>query len=170
MLGYVTTQGRGLADRLLADLADDLRARGWKLAGVVQVNLDRHPDRLCDMELHVLGKNHYVRISQDLGPHARGCRLDAGGLEQAVGLVEADLATRPALLIINKFGKSEAEGRGFRNVIGMALAEGIPVLTAVSQHNLQGFMAFSDGLAEPVSADADSLLCWCEKTCAAPQA
>lgn len=169
MLGYVTTQGRGLADRLLADLASDLRARGWKLAGVVQINLDHHPDRLCDMDLHVLGQNHHVRISQDLGPHARGCRLDTGGLEQAVGLVEADLATRPALLIINKFGKSEAEGRGFRNVIGIALAEGIPVLTAVSRHNLKSFMEFSDGFAEPVEADAGSLLSWCEKTCAAPQ-
>jgi hypothetical protein len=167
MLGYVMAQGRGAADKLLADLADNLAARGWPLAGVVQLNLERRPDRLCDMELRVLGHDHMVRISQDLGPQARGCRLDPTGLEHAVGLVEAALDTRPALLIINKFGKSEAEGRGFRAVIGRALAEDIPVLTAVSTGNLAGFEAFSAGLGTPIEPDRASLLAWVEETCAA---
>ncbi len=169
MLGYVMAEGRGAADRLLADLAHELHARGWPLAGVVQLNLERAPDRLCDMELQVLGHDHIVRISQDLGPHARGCRLDAAGLEQAVGLVEAALEARPRLMIINKFGKSEAEGRGFRSVIGRALAEGVPVLTAVSTGNLAAFLAFSEGLAELVAPDPASLRKWAETACAAPQ-
>lgn len=167
MLGYVMTQGHGVADRLLADLATDLAQRGWPLAGVVQMNLERRSDRLCDMELHVLGNDHMVRISQDLGPHARGCRLDLGGLEHAVGLVEAALTARPALLIINKFGKSEVEGRGFRSVIGAALAQDVPVLTAVSASHLEGFLAFSGGLAVSISPKADCLLAWCEDTCTA---
>lgn len=168
MLGYVTAEGRGAADRLLTELAQKLVSEGWPLAGVVQLNLERSPDRHCDMELQVLGHTHSVRISQDLGPHARGCRLDAAGLEQAVGMVEAALDTGPALLIINKFGKTEAEGRGFRNVIGRALADGVPVLTSVSNANLAAFLAFSDGLAAPVSPDPDSLRAWVEANCTAP--
>ncbi len=167
MLGYVMAEGRGVADRLLADLAVDLAAQGWPLAGVVQLNIERRPDRLCDMELHVLGQDHLVRISQDLGPQSRGCRLDPSGLEQAVGLVEAALDAHPALLIVNKFGKSEVEGRGFRNVIGRALAEDVPVLTAVSRANLNGFLAYSGGLAEAVAPDRARLREWCDATCAA---
>ena len=169
MLGYVIAEGRGAADRLLADLAADLGARGWPLAGVIQLNHDHMPGRLCDMDLQLLGHDHMVRISQNLGPHARGCRLDASGLEQAVGLVEASLARDPALFIINKFGKSEAEGRGFRAVIGAALARDVPVLTSVNTANLEAFLAFSDGLAERVAPDPDGLRAWCAQTCTAPQ-
>jgi len=167
MLGYVTAEGRGAADRLLAELAQSLIARGWPLAGVVQINRETRPDRLCDMDLHVLGHEHSLRISQNLGPHSKGCRLDPLGLENAVGLVDADLDRRPALLIINKFGKSEVEGRGFRHVIGKALTEGIPVLTAVNQHNLGGFLAYSADMAQAIAPDHAALLAWCEQTCAA---
>lgn len=167
MLGYVTAEGRGAADKLLAELADSLHSRGWPLAGVVQINRETRPDRHCDMDLCVLGHDHSLRISQDLGPHSRGCRLDPIGLENAVGLVEADLDRRPALLIINKFGKSEVEGRGFRSIIGKALSEGIPVLTAVNRHNLDGFLSYSADMAQAIAPSHDALLAWCEQTCAA---
>jgi glycosyltransferase involved in cell wall biosynthesis len=161
MLGYITAIGRGAGDRLLADLAQALVARGVAVAGVVQLNRETRPDRHCDMDLMVLGHDHHVRISQDLGPLSRGCRLDAQGLETAVGLVMADLTQNPALVIINKFGKSEAEGRGFRNALAEAMVAGIPVLTAVSSGNLAAFLDFAGDLAEPVTADADVLLAWC---------
>ncbi|MFN7002222.1 MAG: DUF2478 domain-containing protein [Roseinatronobacter sp.] len=160
MLGFITAEGRGAADRLLADLATELVSRGVKVAGVVQINRETRPDRLCDMDLQVLGHAHHVRISQDLGPHARGCRLDPVGLETAVGLVEADLAHSPTLLILNKFGKSELEGRGFRDVIGKALGEDVPVLTAVNRSNLDGFLKFADGMAVEIAPDMDALLDW----------
>lgn len=161
MLGFITLEGRGASDRVLVDLAQELIARGVDLAGVVQINRETRPDRLCDMDLQVLGHDHHVRISQNLGPHARGCRLDPVGLETAVGLVEADLDRQPALLILNKFGKSELEGRGFRNVIGKALSVDVPVLTAVNKSNLAGFLHFSEGMAEALDPSPNALLEWC---------
>ncbi len=161
MLGYFTAEGRGVADKLLADLATDLIARGVDVAGVVQINRETQADRLCDMDLQVLGHDHHVRISQNLGAHARGCRLDPFGLETAVGLVAADLARKPALLILNKFGKSELEGRGFRDVIGQALCADVPVLTAVNKANLQGFLGFADGMAEELTPELSVVLNWC---------
>jgi glycosyltransferase involved in cell wall biosynthesis len=161
MLGYISAEGRGAGDRLLADLAQALLARGVSVAGVVQINRETRPDRHCDMDLVVLGHDHQVRISQDLGPLARGCRLDPQGLETAVGLVMADLGHAPALVIVNKFGKSEAEGRGFRMVLAEAMMAGIPVLTAVSGGNLEAFLEFAGDLAEPLPAQPDALLAWC---------
>lgn len=170
MLGYVIAEGRGVADRLLAETAQTLRARGRIVAGVIQINRENARAGRCDMDLAVLGHDHVLRISQNLGPHARGCRLDPTGLEQAVGLVERALEARPQLLIVNKFGKTEIEGRGFRRAIGHALAEGIPVLTAVNTANRDRFLTFSEGLAESVAPQAGAILDWCERACAVAQA
>ena len=105
MLGYIVSESRGAGDVLLGAVAQRLRAQGISLAGAVQVNVERGAGRKCDMELHILSGYDVVRISQNLGALAQGCRLDAHGLERAVGLTSVALQQNPALLIINKFGK-----------------------------------------------------------------
>jgi hypothetical protein len=80
------------------------------------------------MDVRVLPNGPILRISQNLGSVSKGCRLDPAALEAAVGLVEARLDPNVDLLIINKFGKHEADGRGFRTVIAAALDLEIPVL------------------------------------------
>ena len=165
MLGYIRsgvgTVPPGGADLLLARVAATLQAEGVPLAGVVQVNEVFDPARPCHMDLHVLTGGSVIRISQDLGALSKGCRLDPSGLEQAVGLVIQALEGGPRLLILNKFGKQEADGRGFRPVIGQAIAAGVPVLTAVSQTNLEAFERFSEGLGEALPMDLEKILGWC---------
>lgn len=113
MLGYFVSQGRGEADLLLAGVAARLMADGWRLAGAVQVNVETRADRPCEMDLHVLAQDRVVRISQNLGALSTGCRLDPAALETAVGLVERALEDGVQLLVVNKFGKQELEGRAF---------------------------------------------------------
>lgn len=163
MLGYVTTPGRGERDRLMAELADSLIAEGVRVVGAVQRNLERPGEAHCDMELRVLGGAGPWRISQRLGPMAQGCRLDPEGLEGAAGEVAAALAADPPaeLVIVNKFGKQELDGRGFRPVIAAALLRDMPVLTSVNPRTLPAFLAFADGLAEPVAPEPEALLHWC---------
>jgi hypothetical protein len=165
MLGYLITDGEGTADRLLAEVADALVAEGWPLAGAVQINSDAGSGRRCNMDLNVLAEGRIIRISQNLGKFAKGCRLDPDGLEQAVGLVARALSgpVRPRLLIVNRFGKQEADGRGFRSLIGQALADGIPVLTSVGRANMPVFHAFADGFAEELAPVAAELLDWCHR-------
>lgn len=161
-LGYVSTPERGGADSILTEVAHALQGRK-DVCGVVQINTEYNPDRPCHMDLSILGTDSMIRISQFLGASSQGCRLNPEGLEAAVGLVEAALAhSMPDLLIINKFGKQECAGRGFRPAIGQALAMGVPVLTAVSALNLPGFMAFSEGMATRLPANPTAILRWCE--------
>ena len=159
-LAFVKTIERGVTDRLLWEFADRLQARGYHLAGVVQTNSDRPGSRHCDMDVRVLPGGPVIRINQVLGEDSWGCRLDPVALEEAVGLVEAGLERSPDLLIINKFGKHEAEGRGFRPLIADALARGIPVLLGVNALNQKAFDDYSSGYAEEISADAVSLAAW----------
>ncbi|SMO82547.1 DUF2478 domain-containing protein [Paracoccus laeviglucosivorans] len=162
MLGFVTIrENMGGADRLLTETADALIARGLRLAGAVQHNLDRGPGQDCDMDLRILGDAAPpIRISQNLGTCAEGCRLDTGALATAVARAEAVLAKGADLVIVNKFGKQECFGRGFRDFIAEALAQGVPVLLSVPVEQLPGFHEFAGDLAQPV--DADQALAWCQ--------
>jgi hypothetical protein len=164
MFGYVTTQGeRGAVDRLLADVAERLWREGWSLAGAVQVNSGTGDKAACDMDLRLLDGTGTVRISQSLGPLSDGCRLDPAGLEDAVGRVAASLgaAPRPRILIVNKFGRQEAEGRGFRPVIAEALSAGIPVLSGVAHEHEADFSAFAEGMATELAPHIEAILHWC---------
>lgn len=162
MLGYVLPSGRGQGDALLIDVAEHLLARGIAVTGVVQVNLEHDPDKPCHMDLRLLGQPETIRISQDRGRLARGCRLDSGSLAMAVHQVKTAIATNGArLLIVNKFGKQECEGEGFRDVIAEALGADMAVLTTVSARHLQGFVDFAAGFETPLPFDRDRVIAWC---------
>jgi nucleoside-triphosphatase THEP1 len=162
MLGYIISPGQGAGDRLIAAVAEELSARGIPLAGAIQLNVEHDPARHCHMDLRILGKGGTFRISEDRGRHARGCRLDPRGLSDSVLQVEASLERQaPSLLIVNKFGKEETQGGGFREVIGRALLAGVPVLTSVSARNLPAFLDFAGGLATEVPAESDRAVAWC---------
>lgn len=159
-LGYVTLQGRGQIDLLLADVVARLEAYGVALAGTVQTNIHRDDRRLCDMDLRLLPDGPMVRISVDRGALARGCRLDPHVLEQAVVGV-ADALDKAELLVVNKFGKQEAEGKGLAGVIADALERSLPVLVGVNGLNLPAFLEFADSFATELTGDAESIADWC---------
>lgn len=159
-LAYTIAPGRGDTDLLLEALAADLAARGLRCCGTVQINSERCDAGPCDMDVRVLPNGPVLRISQDLGPQSKGCRLDPAALETAVGLVAAGMSADTDLLIINKFGKHEADGRGFRDVIAQALALDIPVLVGVNTLNRASFEAFAGGFATEVASERLALLAW----------
>ena len=161
MIAYTMAPGRGDTDLVLRAVAAEMAARGLRCCGTVQINTEAADAGPCDMDVRVLPDGPVLRISQHLGREARGCRLDPAALEEAVARVMSMLAAGPDLLIVNKFGKHEAEGRGFRDVIGTALALDVPVLVGVNGLNLPAFMAFAGGMAERLSPDRAALAAWC---------
>lgn len=160
-LGFVSLPGRGANDLFLAQVADRLQAQGLSLAGTVQTNIARADRNKCDMDLRILPDGPVVRISEDRGAQARGCTLDAGVLEQSVLAVSRRL-TGADLLLVNKFGKQEAAGKGLAPVIAEALSMGIPVLVGVNGLNLPAFESFAEGMAAPLPGDLAKVLAWCQ--------
>lgn len=159
-LAYTMAPGRGDTDLILFKLANALSARGLRCCGTVQINSERGDTGPCDMDVRVLPDGPILRISQDLGRDSHGCRLDPAALETAVGLVSASLEKGADVLIVNKFGKHEAEGRGFRTVIADALSYGIPVIVGVNALNLPAFHEFSQSLAVGLPCETNTLADW----------
>jgi nucleoside-triphosphatase THEP1 len=162
-IAFISSSERGGTDRVLAQVATKLEKQGFRLAGVVQTNFDRPGTHHCDMDVRVLPKGPIVRISQNLGAESHGCRLDPNALETAVASVETMFADGSPIdfLVLNKFGKHEAEGRGFRTLIGDALMRGIPVITGINALNREAFETFTDGLAQPLANDVNDIMDWC---------
>lgn len=164
MLACVSVAGKGLTDACLAKAVALMQAQGLRLAGTVQSNPRRAGRPKCDMDVHILPDGPVLRISEDRGIHARGCRLDAGVLEAAV-VATLDRLDSADLLVVNKFGKQEAEGRGFVTVIADAMTRGLPVLVGVNALNHSAFHAFTDGMAQDLPADPEAIAAWAFAHC-----
>lgn len=166
MLAYVIHDEDDGNGRMAA-LARTLAAQGLRLAGAVQTNLNRGADCACDMELTVLGTDAApIRISQSLGAGSQGCRLDADALERAAALAASRLEGAD-LALVNKFGKQEAAGRGFRDFVAAALAEEIPVLIAVAPELVPAFIEFAGDYATPLTWPEAEVWCRARQPAAA---
>lgn len=161
ILGWFTLPedaGPGAADRMVQALVADL-SPVMRLAGAVQINHDLGAECACDMDVLVIGEeDRPVRISQSLGSGSSGCRLDAGALELAAARVAARLEGAD-LLIVPKFGRQEAFGRGFYSVIGQAMMQELPVLLYVPPEQRAAFTDFSGDLARELAPT--DLVQWC---------
>lgn len=150
-----------VADTLIARCAADLAAAGHRLGGVVQSNTHRPGRRRCDMYLKDLLDGGEVKISFDRGNEARGCRLDPDAFARIDGWVERAVLERVDLLIINKFGKEEARGRGLRPVIAEAMIAEIPLVIGVSIQNITEFLTFAGDSATLLKFDYQAITGWC---------
>ena len=158
-IAYTMAPGRGDTDLLLAGIAESLEVKGFRTCGTVQMNTACGEDGPCDMDVKVLPDGPLIRISQSLGKGSRGCRLDPGALETSIALCEERLETAD-LLLVNKFGKQEASGRGFRGLIGEALARDLPVLVGLNALNKAAFHEFAGDAAVALPPEEEALMVW----------
>ena len=154
--------GDGLySDALLAQCAADLAASGYRLGGIVQSNTHPSGRRRCDMYVKDLLGGDEIKISLDRGNEARGCRLDPDAFARIDAWVERAVLERVDLLIINKFGREEAHGRGLRSVIAEALIAEIPVVIGVSTRNLCDFLTFVGDSTTRLQPNIEAITAWC---------
>ncbi len=156
-------------DRILESLAHELAAEGLKLAGAVQHTAQQPSFPRCDMVLEDLGSGGIHPISVDRSMEVQGCRMEPEKIETLAGLA-ADAVERGAdLFILNRFGKNEIAGRGYREVISEAVSLGVPVLVGVSSANLTKWEAFASAGYQHLDVDSDTARAWCRDAVAARQ-
>ncbi|MEO6381275.1 MAG: DUF2478 domain-containing protein [Nitrobacter sp.] len=148
-------------DALIAQCAAGLAASGYRLGGIVQSNAHRQGQRRCDMYVKDLLGGDEIKISLERGNEARGCRLDQDAFARIDAWVERAVLEHVDLLIINKFGREEAHGRGLRAVVAEALIAEIPLLIGVSTQNLGDFLAFAGDSAIRLKPNIEAMTAWC---------
>jgi hypothetical protein len=145
-------------DTLLRDFASDMNQRGYRAVGLVQLSShDLAPRQLSALLIHSGAK---LPLLQDLGTGATGCRLDVDQLHAAGAAIATAIEQGADLVIINRFGKQEREGKGLLYLIERALDADIPVLIAVPRHRFSEWISFADGMSVKLKCDSGSLGAW----------
>ncbi|MDP2409316.1 MAG: DUF2478 domain-containing protein [Pseudolabrys sp.] len=159
ILAVVYTDGLA-ADKFLAGWGYALRDAGLSVAGLVQLNTFERDPVKCDMAVEELFSGTVLQLSEDRGKEARGCRLDRSILTQAAGLLLTALDQQPDILVLNKFGKIEAEGEGLRDVLAKAVELDVPIVVGVPFRNLDQWRIFAGELAEECPVDSPRIRDW----------
>jgi hypothetical protein len=144
-------------DALLRAFAGELNMRGYRAVGLVQ-----RGQHCADAELSavLVHSGEELPLLQDLGSCAEGCRLDVGRLLEAGSQVAAAIEAGADLVIINRFGRSEAEGKGLIDLIPQALEADIPVLIAVPEQRFAAWIRFSEGMNVRLACRREALDRW----------
>jgi len=147
-------------DDLLESVIQTLRQEGKTVAGFIQrqgrPDLSGHAEMILE---DISGGRQYC-ISQPLGRDSRGCRMDPRAVADIAGPFLEAIATRPDLLVLNRFGKGESEGQGFRAVFEKAFLLGIPVLTSVKEIYAGAWEAFAADCSASLLPALEDVLDW----------
>jgi hypothetical protein len=141
-------------DDILKQVVDCGRMRGMRLAGVLQ-HRSGEPGHRCDMVLEDLTTGRRTSIFAGRGRGAKGCQLDEFAMLQTVSEIELALHDDPSLVVLNKFGKVEAEGMGMRDLIARAIGMGIPVIIGVPARNLCAWREFAGEFSIELHSSGD---------------
>jgi hypothetical protein len=144
-------------DQLLRDFAADLNGRGFRAVGIVQLGHHCGNTTLSAMLVH---NGEMLSLFQDLGSGATGCRLDVGQLLGAGQQIANAIDSGADLLIVNRFGRQECEGKGLSYLVEHALSADIPVVIAVPQHRFPDWIKFADGMSVKLPCQREALDAW----------
>jgi hypothetical protein len=133
-------------DRLLLDFAEDLRGSGRRVAGIIQLGRARPPGN-HELDAVVLPSVERVNLGHHHPGAALGCRPDPSRLASVARVIAAAIAEGVDLVVINRFGKLEAEGQGLIHLIKSAVHADIPVVTAVPEHRFAAWLNYSGGMS-----------------------
>lgn len=142
------------AQRLFAEAVRRWRTIGVRVAGVIE---ETHglTGRTCNAGVLrdvLTGERHSIFL--EILPPGKICHIDASGAEQAGRSVLAGI-TDSDVVVLSKFGKLEAGGRGLIGAFEAAAAAGKPILTTVAEKHLEAWDTFapeSETIAPSVAA------------------
>ena len=162
MIGAIVFSKDSEVDSLMHQVALTLQNAGFNTAGFIQycrTSNDRNCQKSTVVENLLTGQQ--LEILQQLGGGSRGCRLNPTVLAEATEMVLTQLDNRPDLLFLNRFGRGESEGTGFRIAIEKASELNIPVLLAVRDPYIDALEDFVGGYLTLLPMDPEEVMNWC---------
>jgi Protein of unknown function (DUF2478) len=134
-------------DAILREFATDLMAGGIRAVGLVQ--LGHHC--LDAPKLSAV----LVHSGEELPLY-----LDVGRLLDAGSRVACAIDEGADLVIVNRFGRQERDGKGLSYLVERALSADIPVVIAVPSHRFADWIRFADGMSVKLRCDRAALDAW----------
>lgn len=148
------------AQHILKTFIQHLQSQGLRAAGLVSTDCTL-PDGRTESCIQSIESGLIYPIFQNLGQGAESCRLDPAKLAAASGELTALINNPPDLAVVNRFGVTEANGRGFRQELMNLVLADIPVVTLLNRKKYaEAWHAFTGGCATELEADLNQLQNW----------
>lgn len=148
-------------ETLLADFAGTLKARGWRVGGLLQRTARDAGGRKTGMELVDIATGARLPLGQALGSGAgHACMVDQTAMADATAVLRRAIADKVDLLIVNKFSHLDAAGGGFADEMLQVMLAGIPLLTSVHAALLDQWFEFCGGRSDLLPCDTVALWRW----------
>jgi nucleoside-triphosphatase THEP1 len=142
-------------DRLLREFVQHLTSGGYRVVGLIQTRLGDGGAAVT-----VLPTGETIPLAPT---HATASHLSPPGpcdLAAAAARIDTLIESGADLVIINRFGKLEAEGSGLVDEIARALRVDIPVVVAVPEFRFSEWLSFCRGMGVKLSCWNGSLQSW----------
>ncbi len=147
-------------DEILRTFAADLNSSGYRAVGLVQLGHHRLDAGLSVTLIH---NGEELQLLRDLSACPAGSRLDAGRLQDAGRRIAGAIEQGADMVIVNRFGRQELEGKGLCSLIEQAASADIPVVIAVPAHRFGDWIKFADGMSVKLGCNRNALDKWWHK-------
>lgn len=143
----------GSAQEILVQFAEELRRQGKAVGGLIQ----QGPKEAA--ELVALDTGESFPIMQKLGSSAC-CAIDNQELAAAGQALRRAVEHSCDLVVVNKFGHMEADGDGLADEMMAAMAQGLALLTTVSENRAAAWQSFTGGMTQLLPPDLEAVRGW----------
>lgn len=136
-------------DALLGAFAADLMRSGLHLAGVIQVPHEDGCGPRALSRVRDVATGELLPICRTVGG---SCRPDRARFERAASPIREGFRTGADLIVVSRFGRLEADGRGFGGEVRQSIATGQPLITAVRRGHVHRWFDFTGGVGTVLDA------------------
>lgn len=146
--------------RTLWRAVGQLRDRRFSIKGLLN-KTDAQGGKMRDRVCSLTDSREYA-IMYDGGCTEDTCKLDPRGLAASSEVIREALQSPPDILVFNKFGHAESEGRGLIDEYAQAVAAGIPVISLLQDKYLPQWREFTDGMGTELENGLQGVLDWAQ--------
>jgi len=147
-------------DRMaLFKFAERLKVNKTRIGGILQTAIFDNEGNIAGLDAIDIATNERLPISRPRGDGTI-CGLDASVLAGTSSIIRNAVDSQLDLIVIEKFGALEQNGKGLVDDILTAIAEDIPLVISMSQSALPAWQALSGGLGDVLAFEESAFEQW----------
>ena len=142
-------------DCVLHEFAQYLKNDGCRVAGLIQSRSESGA-----ISVTALPTGDVICLAPDGASGSELSCIDTGKLIAAAEQIKGLIVSGADLVIINRFGRLEAVGKGLIQQIVDALEGDVPVIVAVPDYRFEEWLRFTCGMSVKLNCSQESILKW----------
>ncbi len=145
----------------LLKFVDRLKSKKLRVGGVLQEALFNSAGEISGLDAVDVSSNRRIPISRPAKNDGE-CGLDVSALAETTGIIRKAISDQLDLVVVEKFGELEQNGKGLIDEILQTIAEGIPLLLSVPEAALPIWQERSGDLGSILPFNEEAFQQWWE--------